>query len=241
MKRLLAICVTYTGLLFVPAFAADPVTTVVEYDTVETYSWDGPYVGLYLGYGAWVAKVEELEEPCEEIYLYGCGSPGFTKELGGQGPVLGGVLGFMYPITPSIAAAIEGRYGWANMTGSGSIGDFASLESKAEWTGDIVAKGGYTNDRTFIYGLLGWGWMGANVDVAFGPFAASYSQTFDGWQTGFGISRVLYDNVILSAEYRYTGYGSQEIAPGYIVDPSSHTGTVNLVYKFTGFPFGSRQ
>jgi outer membrane immunogenic protein len=65
-------------------------------------------------------------------------------------------------------------------------------------------------------------------------FVSSQKETYNGFHVGGGLETKIGSNVTLRAEYRYTGYGSQDWGTGGVikVSPSSHTGTVGLAWQF---------
>lgn len=148
-----------SGLLSLPALAADPTVIPAESIDPARFSWDGAYVGLSVGH-SWLKDVDEAYNPPlhdkGDDWIVG-GHAGYRVQFGGL--VIGAEaeasrLDIKYEnfsfITVENAFELKGRAGYA-------VDRFL-----------ISGQAGGVYATTNFMGLKSWGWTaGAGLDYAF--------------------------------------------------------------------------
>ncbi len=226
MHNRLAATVFAAMAVTVPAKAADifipgsqPLTS-----QVSIYNWSGFYLGVGGGTGYVLDEVSSVAGSS----ISGIGGQGFFGKLTagydydfGNGFVLGGQL--------------VGRYGDIDTTFSIPAVPF-SVDGKADWGFDALARVGYTiTPRTLAFILGGYSYQNFEVTT---PLGGSESWGKSGYTVGFGLETAFRNNLTWSGSYRFSKYSGSNIGIlGLIeVDPAIHTFHSSINYRFGGGP-----
>ena len=187
-------------------------------------SWTGFYFGGYLGAGGVVSKVTTPLLP-------GASFDG----VGGEG-LLGGILaGFNYQISPQIVMGLQGEFGFSGMSTTLNLAPLpVSASGKSRYSASLSGRLGWlSNPDTLLYVIGGYTHSRAKVRLTIGGTSVSRSQGYDGFHIGTGMETRLSDAITARIEYRYTHYGKEDWGTGGLVNvaPSSHTGTIGIVWN----------
>lgn len=192
LSRLVGLCQAAAAEM--PPPAPSPVYPPAAYQSPSN-----PWGGFYLG-------------------LNGGGGPGSSQwALGGIGTnvfntagfVLGGTLGFNYPIS-EVLVGLEGDLDWSTFDGSAGgcavngAGAAAACETKNDWLGTVRARAGYALDRLLIFVTGGAAFGG--VQTGLNPPATFGAGTRVGGTVGAGFEYALSPNLSAKAEYLYIDF-----------------------------------
>ena len=134
----------------------------------------------------------------------------------------------------------------------GTVFDEMKVENESRYSASLRV-GGLVNPNTLLYLVGGWSQAKMEMEgITFsgtnfgGPDVISLqdsSEDVSGWHAGLGLETKLTDNISLSVEYRY--YAFDSISSSFLVsggccvfggemeaDPSVHTATLGINYKF---------
>ncbi len=207
------------------------------------FTWTGGYVGFQVG-GAWQQLNETVNAPFLPAIAGVPGLPGLIQtNIGSNGAIFGGHLGFNYQFSPSFVAGLEGdvegssghNFGFSYGSGFGPY----SAEAFNNIRGSIRGRLGYASGHLLLYATAGGAWanfstthnfvVGGNSDVS--------NYTPVGWTLGAGVEYAFMGNLSARLEYRYADYGTSQIysaAPGltYGERATEHSLRAGLSYRF---------
>jgi outer membrane autotransporter protein len=185
---------------------------------VPVYTWNGFYVGGFLG---GVTSNETATDPF-----------GFTASPDPSG-FLGGVqAGYNYQVAPNWLIGIEGELGWTSASGSSN-----GFNSDHRWYDTLSGRLGYVLPAGWLlYAKGGAAWMNADYSVP----GLSVNITRDGWNIGAGAEFMLAPQWSVKAEYNFLDFGKDSIFPiAATVDTQVHEFKVGVNYHFVpGTLFG---
>jgi outer membrane autotransporter protein len=205
------------ALSFCTSAAAADLTRRPPPPLVPVYTWNGFYVGGFLG---GVTSSETATDPA-----------GFTASPDPSG-FLGGVqAGYNYQIAPNWLIGIEGELGWTSASGTG-----ANLHSQHNWYDTLDGRLGYVMGSWLLYAKGGAAWMNADYSIP----GLSVNITRDGWNIGAGAEFMLAPQWSAKAEYNFLDFGKDSIFPiAATVDTQVHEFKVGVNYHFVpGTLFG---
>jgi outer membrane immunogenic protein len=182
-----------------PAFAADipprtqPIYKAPAVAPAPVLPWQGPYVGLHVGYGHYsIDNSGGLDDGSSADCVLGGGQAGYDFQWGHF--VLGGV--------------VDGS--WSGVKGSESITDpttgvTASVSHQLDWMFTARARAGYAFDRFLVYGTVGGAF--AHFEESASALGVTVSDTANksGWTAGAGVEYRLLNHWSLGAEWIYVG------------------------------------
>ncbi len=196
---------------------------------VNTFSWEGAYIGLNAGYGFGKTKT-----------VLDNGADGGTVKP--RGFVGGAQAGYNWQFD-QVVAGIEVDFQGSGMKKTFNIYNaagayLADKTAKVEWFGTVRARLGVdVVERTMLYGTAGFAYGKVNeTDTNFKNESIRASKTRAGWTVGAGIEHAFTDNVTLKTEYLYTDLGNTkfETNPFHAdkIKTNFHTVRVGVNYKF---------
>lgn len=162
--------------------------------------WDGPYLGVSLGYG-WGTADDTTAVDSASL----------------QGWTVGGQIGYNFHLSDNVVAGVEGDLNWSNESG-----DYAAVPANSfrkNWDGSVRGRLGLDLDGILPYVEAGVAFANATQDPA------GDNATYTGWTAGGGLEFKLADQVSANVEYRYTDYGTQTLGADSV---SFHDNTVKL-------------
>jgi outer membrane immunogenic protein len=229
IQRILAAGALLTGLLAVPAMAADLAVKAAPPYVAPAWSWTGCYLGVHAGGGIHHSDFTSLPE-----------------EGGNIGVVAGGQAGCNYQVR-QLVVGIEGELSWANLEskndqifpGSNEIHDRAKNTVDAA----IALRLGYAFDRLLFFGKLGadWGrfkWTDDQIDFPGTgcecAFQLSAERTLPGLLIGAGFEYAFLDNWTAKLEYDHINFGNPT-ADFAVTSCSSLVGNPASCARITGF------
>ena len=191
---------------------------VVETST----SWDGPFIGVFGGYGWGETDFE--------------GAPPDVDFPEPAGWLLGVNAGVNFTLTDGIVAGIVGDIAWSNMedtiTGVGP----GSLSSSIDWLGSVRGRIGFDGGAFMPYLTAGLAFAHNEIEATDGIDTFSDDQTHVGWTVGAGVEFAATENLSIDVLYRYSDYGNADyslgIGPDAEVGLTSHALTVGLNFGF---------
>jgi outer membrane immunogenic protein len=230
VKKTLLATTAIAVLFVIPAQAADMPVKAPPRAAVTT-SWEGFYVGAYVGYGY---AVTGLDVPGLQLgQIVGAGSKGW---------VAGGIGGYNKMLAPRWVGGIEVDGGWQKIkTQVDFFGNTAQLKGWSDWSASVRARLGYLVTPTMmLYGSAGWTWSELNLSITGQGFFEQHSASVSGPQVGFGVETMWTDNWIVRTEYLHSFYDKATFNTGAFffgnpipVSFSPWTGVVRsaLIYK----------
>lgn len=200
-------------------FAADLIIEepVAIVDVAST-DWTGPYVGVFAGAGS--GTVDWASLPTGAL----------SGDYDASGWLLGVRAGYNWQ-ADSVVYGIEADIAWADISGEDE--DFApdAVTRSIDWTGSLRGRLGFAVESLLLYGTAGVAAAGSSAEV----FGNEDSATHFGWTAGIGAEYLITDDISLTAEYRYTSYGSQDYDFNFIdieTEFDTHTFTLGLNFQF---------
>jgi len=182
-----------SGSVMAADLAAPPAAAPIAPAAAST--WDGPYIGVFGGYGWGTANVDAT--------AFNAGTPSYSV----SGFLLGVQGGYNFHLSDAIVAGVSADIAWDNGSGSATIGN-ASVSSQFNWTGSITGRVGYDAGSFVPYVLAGVAFLNNTATVTDGPTGTG-GATHTGYTVGAGVEFLLADNLSADIEYRYSNYGSQ--------------------------------
>ncbi|WP_055046258.1 outer membrane protein [Devosia sp. A16] len=219
MKRItIALLTTVVGAgLMSSAYAADLIINEPAPVGVVDVSgnWDGPYIGVFAGYG-WGSAEQSTTDAIFD---------GDALDLSGW--MLGVAAGANFTVGTGIVAGIVGDIAWSDISGY-DADYFTSVD--IDWTGSLRGKLGFDGGAFLPYLTAGLAVANATIDFD----GDSDSNTHIGWTVGAGVEFAVADNVSIDLLYRYSDYGTQtyEVVPDSDVTLTAHTVSVGLNWRF---------
>jgi len=173
-------------------------------------NWDGPYIGVFAGYGA--GTYEE--------------AAGFEADTSGW--LAGVALGANFTVTDGIVAGIVGDIAWSNIGFEDVFGD-----ANIDWVGSLRGRLGFDGGAFLPYLTAGLAVAGATVHNNISGL--SDSGTHVGWTVGAGVEFAATENLSIDLLYRYSDYGDQTYNVGFAdfdAGFKTHQITVGLNWSF---------
>jgi len=188
---------------------------------VETStSWDGPFVGVFGGYG-WGSTDFE-------------GAPPDTDFPEPEGWLLGVNAGVNFTLTDGIVAGIVGDIAWSDMSDSITDINLGTATSSIDWLGSVRGRIGFDGGAFMPY-LTGGLAFAHNTLETDAPADDSDEQTHVGWTVGAGVEFAATENLSVDLLYRYSDYGDATYTLNGVdgdVGLTSHAVTVGLNFGF---------
>ncbi len=186
---------------------------------VNTFSWEGAYVGANAGYG--FGKMKAYEESIKPRGFVGGVQAGYNWQF--DQVVAGIELDFQ-------GSAMKKTVDFYNNAGA-YVG---STTGKVQWFGTVRGRlGADIAERTMLYGTAGLAYGKVKLSGTDGVDEISASKTRAGWTVGAGIEHAFTDNVTLKTEYLYTDLGKARLFDAAEkVKTNFHTVRVGVNYKF---------
>jgi outer membrane immunogenic protein len=181
------------------------------YDATPVGNWDGPYVGVFGGWGGGLADHTNGSAPSP------CAGQGIPAGADGcdvvmSGALLGVVGGANFALTSNVIGGIAGDIAWSGISGTDYfgviIGDSAN---RVNWEGSIRGVLGFDGGTFMPYVTAGLAVASAShtADLA-APFIPTVSATHVGGTVGAGVQIAVADNIALDLQARVSKYGEQE-------------------------------
>lgn len=178
-------------------------------------NWDGPYIGVFGGYG-WGSADQAI---ADDIFT------GESLDLTGW--FVGLTAGVNFAVSDGVVAGIVGDIAWSDISGFDDVYD-TSVD--IDWFGSLRGKLGFDGGAFLPYLTGGLAVAGATID--YDPDVDTH--THFGWTVGAGVEFAVSEQLSVDLLYRYSDYGTQT----YVVDPdadvnlSTHTVQVGLNWSF---------
>ncbi|MBB6262257.1 outer membrane immunogenic protein [Paenochrobactrum gallinarii] len=213
------------------AYAADAIiySEPAPIIKINTFSWEGAYIGVNAGYG--FGKTKET---------YTVGGTGHLKPRG----FVGGIqAGYNWQLD-QVVAGIEADFQGSSMKKSAPYynvfdSELGYTEAKVQWFGTLRGRlGANIAERTMLYGTAGLAYGKVKYDTYNNVTDkhANHSKTRAGWTVGAGIEHAFTDKVSFKTEYLYTDLGKitlhNDPAEVAKIKTNFHTVRVGLNYKF---------
>lgn len=205
------------GLLASCAISAIAISTAHAGDPTMPGMWNGPYVGLNVGWG---------QSSFDTVF--NDGTPGDTfngPSLTNGGLVGGAQLGMNWRVGNNFVVGVEGDYDFTSLNGSGATSGLSSPPlqvSQASITGigTIRARFGYAFDSmpllAFVTGGVALAQVKNSATLASSPLVWSSNETRAGYVVGGGFEYAFARSWSVKAEGLYVGLGNQsETAAGF--------------------------
>lgn len=168
--------------------------------------WNGFYLGANVGYG-W----GEAKQPYGAV-----GGPFvFTEADADQDGWVGGAhFGNQWMLGRFWVTGFEVEWDYSAVSGDdgGNGGD--NNEVSGNWQAAALARlGVLITPRTQLYGIGGYGWYNADLNVTDAGEQESRQQTFTGWTWGFGFDRECANGAMTwGVRYRTTSYDQERVS-----------------------------
>lgn len=211
MKRItIALLTTAVGVgLMSSAYAADLIVSEpAPVGVVDVGgNWDGPYVGVFGGYG-W-GSYHEVGDP----------------DLDLSGWLVGVNFGADFTVSDGVVIGVVGDIAWSDI-------DLVAggYSYNVDWVGSLRGRLGFDGGAFLPYLTAGLAVAGATAD-----FVGSDSNTHIGWTVGAGVEFAVTEDLSLDLQYRYSDYGAQSYDVGlgaYDASFTTHAVTVGLNWRF---------
>ncbi|MCK8517080.1 porin family protein [Methylonatrum kenyense] len=164
-----------------------------------TSSWDGPYVGVTLGYTDFTMEFRGRDD---------FGS--VRSDFGGSGANYGILAGWGFTHGQGYLA-FEANFGSSAADSTMSVdGDRIKIDQEESY-GLSMLGGGFVADWLLLYGRLGWQRTNYEASVS---GAGSDDEDFDGVRAGLGADMRYNDNLSLRIEYNRIYYSSERFRAG---------------------------
>lgn len=154
-----------------------------------TNSWDGVFVGGFVG-GAWGTATDD------DLSL-------LTDDLDLSGWLVGVNAGANFTLTNGIVAGVVGDIAWSDISGE----EAGVLAYNVDWVGSIRGRVGFDGGGFLPYLTAGLAVANATAtDIV----PVEDTQTHVGWTVGAGVEIAVVDNVSIDLLYRYSDYGTAD-------------------------------
>lgn len=194
-----------------PAAAADlgggySEPSAPAYSGTRGFSWNGPEIGLLLGYGWGNASTP-------------------AGSFGANGWGGGAYAGYNFQVAPQFVLGVEGDIQANDMSGS-----VPGLGVKNTWNATLRGRAGWAYQQFLLYGTGGLALGGLKVSNP----VSSDTKTQVGWTIGAGVEAAVTNSITARLEYRYTDLGSSgfSTAPGGNVGFTSNQLMLGVGMKF---------
>ncbi|WP_439272320.1 outer membrane protein [Pseudochrobactrum sp. HB0163] len=188
---------------------------------VNTFSWEGAYIGANAGYG--FGKMKAYDESIKPRGFVGGAQAGYNWQF------------------DQVVAGIELDFQGSAMKKTVDLYDASGAyegygKAKIQWFGTVRGRlGADIAERTMLYGTAGLAYGKVKIEGydATDDSYGSVSKTRAGWTVGAGIEHAFTDNVTLKTEYLYTDLGKVKfVDDAEKVKTNFHTVRVGVNYKF---------
>jgi outer membrane immunogenic protein len=223
MTKILLGTTMLAGLLIAGAAQAADMPLKAAPRAVDTFSWNGFYIGAHFG-AAW--GTVESEVPFGDFYDSAPSS--VRRIIGDSGAVLpvsshgingflgGGQVGYNYQVAPWLVFGVEGQFSAADISGSTPCLILLKCTTDVNWVASLAGRVGYTSDRTMLYAKAGVAWADSDYSASFlgTGDALTASKTRTGFMIGAGVEHAFMHNWSAKLEYNYMDFGTKSIGFG---------------------------
>lgn len=163
-----------------------------------------------------------------------------------SGATAGGVIGYNWQLPSRIVLGVEGNLNWADIKGTSSCTQNATLTCRSLLDSLYTATGrlGYAFDTALFYVKGGGAWTTNNTRVntlATGALLESGSANREGWTVGVGLEYMFAPNWSAKIEYDYYDFGSKNVTlfspAGVLGDTINSKLTLNTVKAGINYHF----
>lgn len=165
----------------------------------DTGTWDGPFIGVFAGYGWGTATGAALG-------LFPTSGDG-TLDLAGW--LVGVDAGYNFYLSDGVVLGIVGDIAWANIGGEDAAGLGAPTTADIGWLGSLRGRIGFDGGAFMPYLTGGLAVASATVDDG-----VADTNTHMGWTVGAGVEIAATEDLSIDLLYRYSDYGSQDYVLG---------------------------
>jgi outer membrane immunogenic protein len=174
-------------------------------------NWDGPYVGVFAGYGWGTA------DHANDTFPPPCDPDGCDVDLGGW--LLGVTAGANFTVGSGFVLGVAGDIAWSNAEGTDDFGGIVGeVSNGVDWEGSVRGVAGFDGGAFMPYLTAGFAvahaWHESNLGDGEGD------ATHIGWTAGVGVAFAVADNVSLDLQYRHSWYDEQEYDMDDMVAPN---------------------
>lgn len=160
-------------------------------------SWDGPYIGVFGGYGWGTADHIADAGPCSPE---GC-------DVDMDGWLLGVTAGANFTVSDGFILGVAGDIAWSNVEGSDdSI--VGPISNGVDWEGSLRGVAGFDGGSFMPYVTAGLAVAHAWHESTLGD--GEGDATHMGLTAGVGVAVAVAENVTLDLQYRHSWYDEQE-------------------------------
>jgi outer membrane immunogenic protein len=187
----------------------------------STVSWTGLYV---TGSAGGSSLVHELGMPLFDTWLNGIGGEGVSGSFG---------VGYDHEFSNGFVAGIQADIRFASTATTLDVVGLVDGSIDAHHGYDIIGRIGYKPVASTLVYALG-GWTRQDFEIGSELTGSLYDWSANGLTVGAGIETAVTESIFVGAEYRYSVYETEDVASAGIleIDPSSHTVSATLKYKF---------
>lgn len=160
-------------------------------------NWDGPYIGVFGGYGWGTADHIADAGPCAPD---GC-------DVDMDGWLLGVTAGANFTVSDGFILGVAGDIAWSNVEGSDdSI--VGPISNGVDWEGSLRGVAGFDGGSFMPYVTAGLAVAHAWHESTLGD--GEGDATHMGLTAGVGVAVAVSDNVTVDLQYRHSWYDEQE-------------------------------
>ncbi|MGN6487320.1 MAG: outer membrane protein [Devosia sp.] len=203
-KLLVSVLAGAAALGFASAgYAADLIveTPVVTPGVVSVAgNWDGPYVGVFAGWGRGTADHTNAVIPSP------CAPDGCDIDMTGW--LVGVTAGANFTVGSGFVLGVAGDIAWSNVSGDDTFPVIGDSENSINWEGSIRGVAGFDGGAFMPYLTAGVAFANASHFSEFADLTAD--ATHFGWTAGVGVAFAVADNISLDLQYRHSWYDEQE-------------------------------
>jgi opacity protein-like surface antigen len=174
--------------------------------SAQAAGWNGFYIGANINYA---------QGDAAQLYGAPLPSPPLTlpQPAADQDGWIGGVqFGDSWMLGRNWVTGFEGIWDYSGVgdDNGASAGQFTDVAGN--WEAAVLWRlGVLLSPKTQIYGLGGYGWYNADINVISGGPPESKQQTFTGWTWGFGVERECSPTMTWRIQYRTTTYDQERV------------------------------
>lgn len=193
-------------------------------------AWEGPYVGVFGGYGWGAADHASLAVHPD------CAPNGCDVDIAGW--LAGVTAGANFAVGSNVVAGIAGDIAWSGVSGMDTFGvGIADSENVINWQGSLRGVLGFDGGAFMPYLTAGFAVANATHTLSNGAFDGTADATHMGWTAGAGVAFAATEDVVIDLQYRYSDFGEQEydrgIAPNNpIFGLTQHALTLGVNWQF---------
>jgi len=229
MRKLLLTLALVAGAA--PAMAADLAVKKAPVDYLPT-GWSGLYVS---GYGLYAANLTNTAVTDQTTVADIASAP--------HGPGLGGSIGYNWQPAGGVVFGVRADVAYANLQGSGAVGNILSVSNATNYLGDIDAIVGMplTPDGKLLgYTGGGFAFGGAKPNLQVATLTQATSDTSTGWNVLAGLAYQLTPNWQVFMEGDYFQLGDRSLTATFNGQPVATSLTkyhifeqkLGLTYRF---------